>query len=71
MRRQVRNLLDRDGRYFARLVIPKDLRAFMDGKSELRTPLGGDYRTALKALPAAVATLHHSIALAERSAAGR
>jgi hypothetical protein len=37
---KVRNLLNRDGRYFARLVIPKELRPFMNGKTELRTPLG-------------------------------
>ncbi|WP_236387261.1 tyrosine-type recombinase/integrase [Mesorhizobium muleiense] len=66
---RVRNLLNRDGRYFARLVIPKDLRPFMSGKSELRTPLGPDYRTALKLLPGAVAALQHKIALGERRAA--
>ncbi|MHA6644611.1 integrase [Mesorhizobium sp. A623] len=65
---KVRNLLNRDGRYFARLVIPKELRPFMDGKSELRTALGPDYRTALKLLPGAVATLQHNIALGERRA---
>lgn len=52
---KVRNLLNRDGRYFARLVIPKELRPFMDRKTELRTPLGPDYRAALKKLPGAVA----------------
>ncbi|WP_442579129.1 hypothetical protein ACSBOB_26980 [Mesorhizobium sp. ASY16-5R] len=65
---KVRNLLNRDGRYFARLVIPKELRPFMDGKTELRTPLGADYRTALKVLPGAVAALQHNIALGERRA---
>lgn len=65
---KVRNLLNRDGRYFARLVIPKELRPFMDGKTELRTPLGPDYRTALKMLPGAVAALQHNIALGERRA---
>lgn len=65
---KVRNLLNRDGRYFARLVIPKELRPFMDRKTELRTPLGPDYRTALKKLPGAVALLQHDIALAERNA---
>lgn len=65
---RVRNLLNRDGRYFARLVIPKELRPFMDGKTELRTPLGPDYRTALKMLPGAVAALQHNIALGERRA---
>ncbi|TGS92691.1 integrase [Mesorhizobium sp. M2D.F.Ca.ET.171.01.1.1] len=66
---RVRNLLNRDGRYFARLVIPKDLRPFMDGKTERRKALGPDYRAALKALPGAIALLQHEIALAERRAA--
>ncbi|MER9175303.1 hypothetical protein NKH72_17135 [Mesorhizobium sp. M0955] len=65
---RVRNLLDRDGRYFARLVVPKELRPYMDGKTELRTALGPDYRTALKTLPGAVAGLQHKIALGERRA---
>lgn len=65
---RVRNLLNRDGRYFARLVIPKELRPHMEGRTELRTALGPDYRTALKALPGAVAALQHQIALGERRA---
>lgn len=65
---KVRHLVNRDGRYFARLVVPKDLRRFV-GKTELRAPLGGDYRQALKLLPGAVAQLQHQIAQAERSAA--
>ena len=66
---KVRHMLNRDGRYFARLVIPKDLRPFMDGKSELRTALGADYRQALKLLHGAVGALQHQIALAERRGA--
>jgi integrase len=65
---KVRHLLNRDGRYFARLVIPKDLRPFMYGKTELRAALGPDYREALKKLPGAVALLQHDMALAERRA---
>ncbi|RWN38014.1 tyrosine-type recombinase/integrase [Mesorhizobium sp.] len=65
---RVRNLLNRDGRYFARLVIPKELRPFMDGKTELRTALGPDCRTAIKMLPGAVTALQHRIALGERRA---
>jgi integrase len=42
----------------------------MGNKTELRTPLGPDYRSALRLLPGAVAELQHKIALAERSAAG-
>ncbi|MGV6804085.1 MAG: DUF6538 domain-containing protein [Ruegeria sp.] len=64
---KVRNLVDRSGRYHARLVVPKDLRGII-GKTELRTPLGGDYRQALKLLPGAVAQLQHQIALAEQKA---
>lgn len=64
---RTRNLLNRDGRYFARLVVPKELRRFA-GKSELRKPLGPDRREALKKLPGAVALLQHEIALAERRA---
>ena len=40
----VRILLNLDWRNFARLVIPKDLRSFMDGETELRQALGPDYR---------------------------
>jgi len=64
---KVRNLLDRDGRYFARLVVPTELRKFV-GRTELRKPLGPDRREALKKLPGAVALLQHEIALAERRA---
>jgi len=68
---KVRNMVNRNGRYHARLVVPKDLRGII-GKTELRTPLGGDYRQALKLLPGAVAQLQHQIALAEQKAgAGR
>ncbi|KIN60634.1 Phage integrase [Sulfitobacter noctilucae] len=64
---KIKNLVNRRGRYHARLVVPKDLRKFV-GKTELRTPLGGDYRQAVKLLPGAVAQLQHKIALAEREA---
>ncbi len=49
-------MLNHDGRYFARLVIPKGLRPFMGGKSELRTALGADYAKPSNCCPA-VATL--------------
>ncbi|MDE4143174.1 MAG: integrase [Pseudophaeobacter sp. bin_em_oilr2.035] len=64
---KVRYLCPRDGRYHARLVVPKKLRGIV-GKAELRTPLGGDYRQALKLLPGAVAQLQHQIAQAEQKA---
>ncbi|MFC6444400.1 D-alanyl-D-alanine carboxypeptidase family protein [Shinella zoogloeoides] len=59
-------LLNRDGRYFARIVIPKDLRSFLDNKTELRAPLGADRRTAQARLHTAVAELQARIAIAER-----
>jgi integrase len=62
---KVRHLVNRSGRYHARLVVPKDLREIV-GKSELRAPLGGDYRQALKLLPSAVAQLQNQIGEAER-----
>lgn len=65
---KVRHLINRRGRYHARLVVPKDLRGVV-GKTELRTPLGPDYRQALKLLPGAVAQLQHQIGEAERQAA--
>jgi len=65
---KVRHLLNRSGRYFARLVVPADLRTVV-GKTELRTSLGPDYRIALKLLPGAVADLQRQLAAAERKAA--
>ncbi len=65
---KTRHMINRSGRYHARLVVPKDLRAIV-GKTELRKPLGGDYRQALRLLPGAVAQLQHEIALAEQRAA--
>ncbi|AGI68475.1 phage integrase [Octadecabacter antarcticus 307] len=61
---KVRHLVNRSGRFHARLVVPKDLRAIV-GKSELRLPLGGDYHRALKLLPSAVTQLQLQIGEAE------
>jgi hypothetical protein len=44
---KLRYFLERDGRYFARLVIPKKLRQYFENKTELREALGGDRRAAL------------------------
>src|SRR6185312_17315519 len=63
-----RHLLNRNGRYFARLVVPKELWQFIGGKTELRSPLGPDFRTALRKLPGEVALLQHEISLAGRRA---
>lgn len=67
MARKQQYLLNRDGRFFARLVVPKDLRAIV-GKTEIREALGPDRRTATKLLPGAIAKLQHEIAQAERQA---
>jgi integrase len=62
-------MVNRSGRYHARLVVPKGLRGVV-GKTELRTPLGGDYRQAMKLLPAAVAKLQSEITEAEQRTGG-
>lgn len=66
MAREPRYLLNRNGRFFARLVIPKSLRPFLDNRTELRQPLGPDRRTAQSRLHSAVASLQGKIAIAER-----
>nr|WP_298096418.1 DUF6538 domain-containing protein [uncultured Shinella sp.] len=66
MAKNTRYLLNRDGRYFARIVIPAELRPFLDNKTELRAPLGADRRTALARLHTAVAELQARMAVAER-----
>lgn len=51
-----RHLVERDGRFYARLVVPQSLREAI-GKTELREPLGPDKRVARYNLTAAVARL--------------
>ena len=53
---QIKNLLNRNDRYCARLTVPNELRLAV-GKRELRTPLGADRRQAIAKLPVAVARL--------------
>jgi hypothetical protein len=64
---KIRHFKERNGRYSARLVVPKALRSII-GKAELETQLGGDRRQALVKLPGAVAALQAKIAAAERTA---
>ncbi|MDH7785163.1 integrase [Ochrobactrum sp. 19YEA23] len=70
---KIRYLLNRDGRYFARLTVPPDLREYLQGddkgKRELREPLGGDRRIALKLLPGVVADIQARIGIAEANRA--
>lgn len=68
MAAKIRHLLDRDGRYFARLVVPPRLRPYLPGddkgRTELRSALGSDRRTAVARLPSSVARLQHKLGLA-------
>ncbi|WP_346432721.1 site-specific integrase [Hansschlegelia plantiphila] len=57
---KVRHLAIRQGRYWARVVVPADVVAAI-GSTELREPLGGEYAVALRKLPAAVAQFHQRI----------
>ncbi len=60
---------EKDGRFWARIAVPKRLRPFIDGgKSELIEPLGGDRRIALRLHPAAIGRLQHQITLAAQRA---
>ncbi len=66
---QVRHLKVKSGRFYARIAVPAHLRQII-GKTELVTPLGGERRAAMKALPAAVTMLQRQIATAEESMTG-
>jgi hypothetical protein len=63
---ELRHFMERDGRYFARLVIPEDLRPYLENKTELRAPLGGDYRAAVRKHAGGIGDFMEKIALAER-----
>jgi hypothetical protein len=65
MASELRNLLNRNGRYFARIVVPKDLRNVV-GKAELRASLGPDRRVPIRRLPAEVAKFLDVLAEARR-----
>jgi integrase len=69
---KIRYLLYVDGRYYARRVVPSELRSIV-GKREIQEPLGADRRRAIEQLPVALvrigAKLDHARAiLAARSA---
>lgn len=65
-----RYLQERNGRFYARLVVPEGLRPYLANKTELRSPLGADRRAAVKALPAAVVEIQKKLDVAERAHAG-
>lgn len=58
---KIRHLLHRDGRYYARLVVPQSLRSIV-GARELREPLGADRRNALEKQPAAIVRIRAKLA---------
>jgi integrase len=66
---KIRHLVCRDGRYFARIVVPVGLREVV-GKTELRIGLGPDRKSALQKLPSAEAKLLDTLAEARRIAPG-
>ncbi|MQT12022.1 tyrosine-type recombinase/integrase [Segnochrobactrum spirostomi] len=64
----LRHLLNRNGRFFARLTIPKPLRPHLQNHTELRIPLGPDRREAVRLLAGAVAQMQEKLAAARRAA---
>ncbi len=60
---------EKDGRFYARIAVPAQLRPYIVGKkSELIEPLGGDRGVAKRLHHAAVARLQQQIAEAQRQA---
>ncbi|WP_432766722.1 DUF6538 domain-containing protein [Ponticoccus alexandrii] len=65
---KLRHFLQRDGRFYSRIVVPKELRGII-GKSELRAPLGADRREAVRRHQIEVAKLMTQVAAAEEKLA--
>ena len=61
---KIRHFMERNGRYFSRVVIPRDLRPYLDGKTELRAPLGGERSITIRKHPVALAGLMEALELA-------
>ncbi|CAO4151889.1 DUF6538 domain-containing protein [Methylorubrum extorquens] len=59
----VRYLIQRGDAFYARIVVPVDLRPLV-GKTELRAPLGSNRKFAERALHVAVAEMHDQLAAA-------
>ncbi|MGV2108700.1 MULTISPECIES: hypothetical protein [Rhizobium/Agrobacterium group] len=57
---------ERNGRYSARVVIPPQLRPYLDNRAELEIQLGGDRRTAIRNQAAAVASIQLQIGIARQ-----
>ena len=58
--RKIPFLLPREGRYYARRIVPQKLRSII-GKNELREPLGSDRRMAIERLPIAMVKINAQI----------
>ena len=67
---KVRHLLNREGRYFARVMVPAALHGII-GKTELRQPLGGDRRIAERNLPGVVGAMLERIESARLALDGK
>lgn len=65
---KVRHLLEREGRFWARLVVPVALRGIV-GRRELLKPLGPDRVLALRSLPRAVADMQSELEAARHQLA--
>ena len=61
-----RHWKEKNGRYWARIAIPAELKPFFDNKTQLTEPLGGDLRIADEHHPAAIARLKEKIRAARR-----
>lgn len=61
-----RHWKEKDGRYWARISIPLELKPFFDNKTQLTEPLGGDLRIADENHAAAVARLKDKLKAARR-----
>lgn len=57
---RTRYLKEKDGRFYARIAVPSEMKSAI-GKSELVTALGGDRRAAMRLLPEAVAALQKQL----------
>lgn len=65
MAAKLRNILVRNGRYYARLAVPKRLHGEV-GKKELLRPLGSDRRKAIERRDAVIAEFRTTLKAAER-----
>ena len=65
---RVKHMLEREGRYYSRLVVPVAARPFLGDKVEMRTPLGADYKEAVKRHYVAITDMMLMIQEAEQKA---